>query len=318
MPVPNAAIRLFLTAVTLLSASGCYPVDEQPATNHPSSEPLNKERRKPIPDDLRVARAKLEPFFQKMGKPASADWLESHNEPGQTFEEYVDDEPVLPTSERQKLYIVSLGSLRPDEKRVVDITASYLAEFYDLHVEQLRPKPLSVSYPNARTNRLSGARQIRTDYILDKVLRPILPRDAAAIIAFTGADLYPNDTMNYVFGQASLENRVAVWSLARLDDGADAKKFLSRTLKIAVHETGHMFSIRHCTKYECVMSGTNHLGETDRRPIDACPECTAKICWLSDANTAIRFRRLAEFCRRNGLRDEAVAFERKAVAVSPG
>src|SRR5690606_25214957 len=112
-------------------------------------------------------------------------------------------------------------------------------------------------------------------------------------------DLFPNESMNYVFGQASFDARVGVWSLARLDDNASYDKFLRRTLKIAAHETGHMFSMRHCIKYECLMSGTNHLGETDRRPIDACPECTAKICWLSDISAADRYRKLAEFTKRN-------------------
>ena len=122
--------------------------------------------------------------------------------------------------------------------------------------------------------------------------------------------------MNYVFGQASLENRVGVWSLARLDENAAYDKILRRTLKIAVHETGHMFSMRHCTKYECVMSGTNQLAETDRRPIDACPECMAKICWLSETIPAERYTRLAEFCRKNGLLSEAEEFSRKAAAVN--
>jgi len=76
-----------------------------------------------------------------------------------------------------------------------------------------------------------------------------------------------------------------------------------------------MFSMKHCTKYECLMSGTNHLGETDSRPIDACPECSAKICWLSDTKPAERYTRLAEFCRKNGLMKEAEEFSRKAAAV---
>ena len=139
--------------------------------------------------------------------------------------------------------------------------------------------------------------------------------DAAALIAFTSDDLYPNETMNFVFGQASMEDRVGVWSLYRLDDDADYATFLRRTLKIAAHETGHMFSMHHCTKYECVMSGTNYLGETDRRPIDACPECMAKICWLSDTGPAERYARLEAFCRKNGLVKEADEFERKADAV---
>jgi len=158
-------------------------------------------------------------------------------------------------------------------------------------------------------------RQIKTGYILDNVLKPILPADAAALIAFTIDDLYPDETMNYVFGQASMEDRVGVWSLYRLGDHTDYDTFLRRTLKIAAHETGHMFSMKHCTKYECVMSGTNHLGETDSRPIDACPECMAKICWLSDVDPAARYDRLAAFCRKNGLNKEADEFTRKSAAV---
>jgi hypothetical protein len=112
------------------------------------------------------------------------------------------------------------------------------------------------------------------------------------------------DTWNYVFGQASLEKRVGVWSLWRLgrDNGkpASADLLLARTLKIAMHETGHMFSMRHCIKYECLMSGTNHLDETDRRPLDACPECAAKISWAMRYPLADRYKNLAAFWKRFG------------------
>ena len=141
-----------------------------------------------------------------------------------------------------------------------------------------------------------------------------MPSDAAAVIALTNEDLFPEDTTNYVFGQASLENRVGVWSLERLGQNADYDTFLRRTLKIAAHETGHMFSMKHCTKYECVMSGTNYLGETDSRPIDACPECMAKICWLSNTSPKDRYDRLAAFCRKYGMTKEAEDFTRKSAA----
>ena len=51
---------------------------------------------------------------------------------------------------------------------------------------------------------ISKKEQVRTGYILDDVLRPMLPGDAAALIAFTNEDLFPDSSMNYVFGQASL------------------------------------------------------------------------------------------------------------------
>lgn len=297
-------------AFTLLS---CSNPAENPASNMSVAREAKKERA-----ELRANITKIEPFFKPMGKPLSMDWLENHNEPGQTFEEYLDADPQKPTKERQKLYVLPLGTFTAQQKRIVDITADYLAVFYDLPVEKMPERPLITSVPNIRQNKLTKTRQIKTSYILDEVLKPILPRDAAALIAFTVDDLYPGEAMNYVFGQASLENRVGVWSLARMDDNTDEKNFLIRTLKIAAHETGHMFSIRHCKKYECLMSGTNHLGETDRRPIDACPECTAKICWLSDVDQAERYKKLADFCRKNNLVNEANEFSKKEAAVRSG
>lgn len=110
--------------------------------------------------------------------------------------------------------------------------------------------------------------------------------------------------------------RLTVWSLYRLGEperGAeDFRVFLRRTLKIATHETGHMFSIPHCTKYECNMNGTNHLEETDRHPLDACPECMAKICWATACNPRVRYERLAAFCREHGLTQERRFFEQSA------
>ena len=267
--------------------------------------------------DLRAAIKKIEPFFKPMGKPKGYDWLASHNEPGQTFDEYVDGNPAKPTKERQKIYVLPLGTFKSQQKKIIDIVAGYIEAFYDLPVSMMPARgvkrPLSVK--DSRLNKSTHKEQIRTGYILDGVLKPIIPADGAALIAFTADDLYAGDATNYVFGEASLENRVGVWSRARLGDNANYDTFLRRTLKIAAHETGHMFSMRHCTKYECVMSGTNHLGETDSRPIDACPECMAKICWLTDTKPKERYERLAAFCRKNGMAKEAEKFDRKAAAV---
>jgi archaemetzincin len=152
-----------------------------------------------------------------------------------------------------------------------------------------------------------------------EVLRPKLPPDAAALIGFTSSDLFPDETLNFVFGQASLSERVGVWSLYRLgrpEANADSFKLvLLRTLKIAAHETGHMFSLAHCTKYECVMNGTNSLNESDRRPLDACAECMAKLCWAAGADPRERYARLAAFCAEHDLPYERRFFEDAARAL---
>jgi archaemetzincin len=270
-----------------------------------------------IPEKYQKAINAIEPFFKPMGKPEPFEWLATFPEEGQTFEQYINSNPTIPTEERKTLYIQPLGKFNENQRQVIKITAEYMQLFFNLPVKLLQEKKFneSLSLKNSRINPYSKQKQIRTGYVLEEVLQPALPKDAAALIAFTNEDLYPNENFNYVFGQASLQNRVGVWSLYRFAEKANFNNFLARTMKIGVHETGHIFSILHCTKYECVMSGTNHLGETDKRPIDACPECMAKICWIRKIEPKKRYENLAKFCKKNNLIKEAEEFERKAEAV---
>jgi len=270
-------------------------------------------------DNLNKAIQAVEPFFKRMGSPEPMDWLTSFpNEAGQTFEQYLNGNPTLPTAERHTIYVQPIGTFSAKQDRVIRTAADYMESFFGLNVKLLArdkfDEPLRIK--DHRYNKYLKHKQIRTGYILDELLLPKLPADAAAFIAFTNEDLYPDETMNFVFGQASLANRVGVWSLYWFDREGSYEAFLRRTMKVSVHETGHMFSITHCTKYECVMSGTNHLRETDRRPIDACPECTAKVCWFSKVAPAERYSRLAQFSAKNGLREESAEFREKARAVA--
>ena len=267
--------------------------------------------------ELRSAIKSIEPFFRPMGKPQPYDWLATFKEPGQTFDEYIASNPTLPTAERSVIYVQPLGRLRSDEAKVVRIAAEYLEAFYGLKVKTLPPQslPAKLAAPDQRTIDYPPHRQLRTGWVMDAVLKPKLPPDAAAFIAFTGEDLYPDASMTFVFGQANLEDRVGVWSFFRLDEQADFDKFLRRTLKISTHEVGHMFSFRHCTKYECVMSGTNLVLETDRRPIDACPECMAKIAWMRRESPRTRYDRLIKFTKKHRLTPELNDFTNKSAAV---
>ena len=272
--------------------------------------------------DVRVSQLSkkkdsLVKFFQPM-KEQDGDWLQSHPENGETFEEYVDSGPTLPTAERETLYIQPVGKFSAKQRQVIRQAADYLRAFYNLPVILREQRSLEASKEMSRVQ-YPNNRQIRTIYFLDDLLPKLLPNDAAALLCFTNYDLYPGDTWNYVFGQASLEKRVGVWSLWRLekdnDKAAAPGVFLDRTLKVAMHETGHMFSMRHCTKYECLMSGTNHLAETDRRPLDTCPECTMKIAWAMNYAPAERYKNLAEFWRKQGRPAEQKRMLEKAKAI---
>lgn len=252
--------------------------------------------------------AKLLPLHLKLGKPRSGDWLKQHYELGQTYQQYLHCHPVR-ADERRTIYVQPLGEMNPTQKRIVDLAAEFLGVYYQLPVTVRKNLPLNAVPTTARRQKDdSDHEQILTTYVLEKVLKPRLPKDAVAMIAFTTYDLWPGIGWNYVFGQASWADRVGVWSIHRYGDpDADANVFrfcLLRTLKTATHETGHIFSMSHCTLYECNMCGSNHLGEADRHPLEMCPHCLAKLCYATGAEPAKRFEQLIEFYRVNNLKVE--------------
>lgn len=274
----------------------------------------------PSSEELTQLKSKVVPFFKPM-QIQNYDWLESFPEKGQTFEEYKIANPTLPTSDRKIIYIQPIGEFTESQKKVLQLTADYMKAFYNLPVKLNEVKPLSeVPKEFQRKNPQVKQLQIKTAYFLDRLLPNLLPADAAAFICFTNYDLYPDESMNYVFGQATLQNRVGVWSLARFGvpeySKVDYDRFLKRTLKVAMHETGHMFTMHHCTKYECLMSGVNHLGEMDRRPLDVCPECMAKIAWRMRYQPTERYRNLSKFWKEQGFEDLSKEFTEKEKAVS--
>ena len=88
-----------------------------------------------------------------------------------------------------------------------------------------------------------------------------------------------------------------------------------RIIQLAAHETGHMFTIRHCTAHQCNMSGRNSLEESDRLPLPLCPQCMAKVCWASRCDPRARLQGLLHFCQHNGLAPEAGFYGRSLAAL---
>lgn len=306
-----------LLAVVLVCAGHC-----RGASPGGGGSPTTVDRTR-VRKDMLALMEKLKPLHKKLGKPQPGDWLVSHPESGQTFREYIASGPVLPTAGRRTIYVVALGEFSPKQREVVQRTADFIERFFSLPVATQPDLPLSVIPADARRVHPSwGDKQILSTYVMDKVLQPRLPKDAFALIAFTSSDLWPGEGWNFVFGQASLTDRVGVWSLYRFGDPAggeaEFRTCLRRTAATAVHELGHMFSMYHCTAYECVMCGCNNMGESDRRPIELCPECLAKVCWATGVDPATRFRRLAWFVQAEGFDGDGAIYEKslKAMGVS--
>jgi len=260
----------------------------------------------------------LRPLHKKMGKTQPGDWLLYHKERGQSFALYISGDPVTVTKTRNKIYIQPIGKFSDDEKKIVRLTAKFLNAFYGLPVITKKNFPLSKIPEKARRVNW-GTEQLLTTYILYDVLKPNLPDDAILYLGLTASDLWPGKGWNFVFGQASLREKVGVWSIQRNGNpSGTAEEFrlcLLRTLKTASHEAGHMFSIRHCTAYECGMCGSNSRPESDRRPLAFCPECHAKVIWATKTDPAKRLNKLIEFCKENKLKEEAEFYKKELKAI---
>ncbi len=293
--VLGVAIPLAQTVVTQLSAS--LGADERPLSS-----------------GLRKAAQQVRPLHEKKRDPQPGDWLTAHQESGQTFVQYARGNPNRPTRTRTTIYIQPLGSFDPAREPLIKDTAMMMTRFYGVPVKVLDPVRLNRIPDKARrVHPQWGSKQLLTTYLLYDVLLEKRPKDAVAVLGLTTSDLWPGDRWNFVFGQADLRQRVGVWSTYRNGDPAkDYATCLRRTLRTAVHETGHMLGIKHCIAYECLMNGSNSRQESDRQPMHFCPECVRKVWWACGANPIRRYKELAVFAEKKRLGKEA-QFWRKSI-----
>lgn len=257
---------------------------------------------------------KLASLDVKLGLPQQGEWLYDHPEKGLTFEEYKNCSPVSISSTEHCIYLQLIGEFTPMEKKLVDLNREYIALFFGLKTSIL--KPISeATIPKEKRRLFYGYEQLNSAYIISEVLPKYKPEDGVVIMALTAKDLYPAASWNYVFGQADYKKRTGVTSLFRYkEEGLTEQKYslsLGRIIKTSTHEIGHMFSMRHCTKYLCLMNGSNSLSEDDTKPTTLCSECLAKFSWNLGWNNTARFKRLIPFLKRHHLDEDASVLQQQ-------
>jgi archaemetzincin len=205
-----------------------------------------------------------------------------------------------------------IGAFDPDKSPSLKALRACAASYFSMRVKLLPEVPVEGHGFTTRINAYTKNRQILTHDIL-KLLKKKLPKDAFCVQGITMEDLYPEDSWNFVFGMASLYERVAIFSFARYHPafygetrGKDYKEvLLRRSCKVLTHETGHMFGLPHCIYFQCGMAGSNHLLESDSRPIHLCPVCLRKLHHNIGFDLVERYRKLKDFYKRYGLGPEA-------------
>ena len=82
--------------------------------------------------------------------------------------------------------IVPLGEFKATQRKIITLTAAYMQIYFGLPVKIKKDMSLSVIPEKARrVHPTWGDNQILSTYVLNDLLRPRLPKDAVAYIAFT-------------------------------------------------------------------------------------------------------------------------------------
>ena len=275
-----------------------------------------------LPVVLRQAFAPDRHSFDSIPKPGPNDWLAVHQEPGQTFDEFKASQPNRPTQSRRVIYLQLLGDFAPERSPSIDKLREFARAFFSMEVKALSPIKIDNEKFTTRRNPNTGNPQILTGDVLN-FLKARVPADAFCILAITMEDLYPEPSWNFVFGQASLRDRVGIYSFARYDPAfyGEARAagyetlLLRRSCKVLAHETGQMFGLAHCTYFNCLMNGSNHLAESDRRPLHLCPVCLRKLQWNIGFDAVERYTALERVNRAAGFTDEADWLSRRIKTV---
>ena len=204
-------------------------------------------------------------------------------EAGQPYSAYISRKFTC----RGRICVQPLDEINEEEMRVFLMFASAFFQGTPLEVLPLVP----IDSLGVETQENSSGIQYHAEQIIKKLRKP---RDSQCMLAITLKDLYPRDSSNFVCGSAGTDK--GVFSFNRycppyLSPEEAHELNLYCGCKTLVHEVSHMFGLKHCIYYKCLMNGNN--GD-ESSPGYLCAVCLRKLQSTLKFNLADRFRALAE------------------------
>jgi archaemetzincin len=318
-PVPITRRQWLVLAGTAAAVGGLSAVWHFKRFHLRNAIALNLRLPTPFDSEPEISRYRadadaIRALFPRKAEPAPGEWLAMFDEPGQSFNQYMRRFAPASREANGEILILPFGKFDSRQLRNIAEAVAMVEMFYQRPVTILPAEPVPPLAEDQRRKR-GNADQLYTLPILD-LLKPRVPKTAVGLLALTPLDVTAGPDWNFVFGQASLVDRVGVWSLHRLAaPDVPAERQLRRVAQVALHELGHMFGIDHCTAYTCCMNGYNSMKEADASPLAFCPECDAKVWWRFHLDPIPRYRRLAQFATGKGLARDADLWTRCAQAL---
>lgn len=255
--------------------------------------------------------------WEDIEPPRPSEWLEAmlDKTPDQSFKTYVASRPNRPDRCRKVLYLLPICDPSDLEAppfpqgpwpswHVLQGAAERF--FAPMTVRTLPAVPMQQLSPKPPSRQGSwGVEQFDATVALNGLARRV-PSDAYGLMAVTMCDLYPRPEWNFVYGLARLHERVGIFSFCRHTPGNGpaawcGAQLLHRSLKTMLHEIGHMFGMKHCTFYNCLMRGSNGESvEHQTNYLHLCPVCLRKLHWCIGFDIRDRYASLLEVYQEYG------------------
>lgn len=238
-------------------------------------------------------------FYDTISPPEEGDWLMTHKEYGQTYQEYIRSGCIQVDQNRDTIYIAPLPF---NQNRIMDkdfITNIFLlceAYFYGM---KIRPIEIERSFNTVEAKQYdNGKVQINAEQFLS-CLSQELPPDAFCLVGIIDTDLYSESMTKEgkvihrnCSSMKDISKRTTILSITKYDPlvNMDQSKTISkekkmklamfilkRVCKAVTKEICHMFGMKNCTFFSCNMNGTGSLSEFDSKPFELCPICLRKL-----------------------------------------
>lgn len=127
----------------------------------------------------------------------------------------------------------------------------------------------------------------RRQYDSTRLLLELKGRYRGAVVGATALDLFI-PVLTFVFGEAELNGRVAVFSIYRLREEfygmpPNRELLVERAVRELMHELGHMAGLAHCEDAACLMSPAHSVEQVDAKDDRYCAACAR---WLEQRRAA--------------------------------
>lgn len=235
-------------------------------------------------------------FYDTIKPPDEGDWLMTHKEYGQTYQEYVQTSCVQVTPDRDVIYLTPISFSKNgilDDNFLLNIRLLCEAYFPGMKIRTWRIDNY-IDIDNVKGNE-NGKIPIVADQFIACLAKEV-PQDAFCLIGIADAELYneveTKDGKIYYkptsFGR-DIANRINIISICKynlLNDEKQMNKIkrtkiamfvLKRLCKVVLKEICVMFGMKNCIYFTCNMNGTGSMTELDNKPFEICPICLRKL-----------------------------------------